>query len=170
MAVTLWLIGMMGSGKSTVAPLVAAALDREWVDTDDAVENIAGRRIADLFAESEAAFRDVEAEVIDELVGSETVVACGGGVVTQPALTEAMVRSGVVVWLRATAETLVGRVGAGTGRPLLGGDPTTAIERLLTERGGLYRAAAGFVVDTDGSTPEEIAAEVVSAWNASSEE
>lgn len=169
MARTLWLVGMMGSGKSTVAPLVATALDRDWVDVDQAIEHLSGRRIGDLFAESEAAFREVEAEVVEELAGSDTVVACGGGVVTQPGVVEVMRAGGVVVWLRARAETLMTRVGDGAGRPLLAGGPG-ALDRILADREGLYGEAADVVVDTDDSAAEDVAAEVVRAWNATSGE
>lgn len=169
MVQTIWLIGMMGSGKSTVAPLVAKLLDREWVDADAAVEHISGRRIADLFAESESAFRKVEAEVIQELAGSSTVVACGGGVVTDPTLAEVMRRTGIVIWLDTSLATLEERVGDGASRPLLTGGTHEGLRRLQAERAGLYRAAADAVVATDGCTIDEVAAGVVRAWNASSE-
>jgi shikimate dehydrogenase len=167
---TLWLIGMMGSGKSTVAPLVAGVLDRDWEDSDEAVQVTAGRRITDLFAESEAAFRRVEASVIEGLAGSDTVVACGGGVVTQPGLVEAMRDSGLVVWLGGAPETLAERVRSGEGRPLLTGEPAASLGRLLEEREDLYRAAADVIVATDGRSPRQVADEVVRLWNASLEE
>lgn len=169
MARTLWLIGMMGAGKSTVAPLVADSLDRDWVDGDEAVEHLSGRRISDLFAESEAAFREIEAEVVEEVAGNPLVVACGGGVVTDPELVEVMRATGLVVWLDAPVEVLTARVGDGRARPLLADGAGDALERLSTERAALYGAAAHAIVSSEGS-PEDVAAEVVEAWNASSGE
>lgn len=169
MARTLWLIGMMGAGKSTVAPLVAESLDRDWVDADEAVEHLSGRRISDLFAESEAAFRQIEAEVVDEVAGSPLVVACGGGVVTSPDLVEIMRETGFVVWLDVSVEILAARTGDRRSRPLLADDPAAALERLFTQRASSYRAAAHVIVSSEGA-PEDVAAEVVKAWNASSGE
>lgn len=166
---TLWLIGMMGSGKTTVAPLVATVLDRDWVDADEAVEHLSGRRIPDLFAESEAAFREVESEVVEELAGSPLVVACGGGVVTSPDSVEIMRRSGLVVWLDAPVEVLETRVGDVGSRPLLADGSAETLRRLHGEREPLYRAASHAVVAA-GANPDDTAAEVVNAWNASLEE
>jgi shikimate kinase len=167
---TLWLIGMMGSGKTTVAPLVADHLQTEWVDTDDLVEHLSGRRITDLVAESESVFREHEAEVVAETAGRQLVVACGGGVVVRPDNVERMRASGLVVWLQAAVDTLVARVGDADGRPLVGGDSSDSLERILDERAGLYGAAAHAVVGTDDRDPAEVAMEVVRAWNASSGE
>jgi shikimate kinase len=168
MAGTLWLVGMMGSGKSTVAPLVARELGLEWTDTDDLVADMAGRRLVDLLVESEEAFRDLEASIVRELAGSELVVACGGGVVTRSDTVDVMRRSGHVIWLRARHLTLLERVGDGAGRPLLGDDPAAALEQIGDERAALYGAAAGSIVEVDERDPDEVAAEVVRAWNASS--
>jgi shikimate kinase len=167
---TLWLIGMMGSGKSSVAPLVAGHLGSEWADTDELVEHLSGRRAGDLVAESEEEFRGHEADAIAAIAGVPVVVACGGGAVLREDNTATMRATGVVVWLRAEVPTLATRVGAGEGRPLLGADPTSALERLLEERAERYGAAAHAVVDTDGRTIEDVAMEVVAAWNASSGE
>lgn len=170
MARTLWLIGMMGSGKTSVAPHVAAMLGRDWVDTDDAVSRRTGRSVSELLARSESSFRAMEADVIVDLAGSELVVACGGGVVLSATNREVMAGTGYTVWLRADPETLAARVGIGEGRPLLGPDPRADLEWIGTVRTPLYRAAADAAVDVDGRSVEEVTAEVVSAWNASSEE
>jgi shikimate kinase len=167
---TLWLVGMMGSGKTTVAPRVAEILGAEWVDTDDAVEHLAGLRIVDLIAESESTFRDYESDVVFETAGECLVVACGGGVVVRSDNVEQMRASGLVVWLRAELATLIARIGPGDGRPLVGDVPADSLERILGERTPMYGAAAHAIVDTDGRAPEEVAAEVVRAWNASSAE
>lgn len=158
----IWLIGMMGSGKSTVAPLVAAALDSEWADADSIIEEKAGRSITELFGESEASFRTVEADVMRVLAGGQAVVATGGGAV----MTEAagiMRGSGVVVWLRATIDTLRDRIGSGSERPLLA-NGLGAIEQIDDMRRDRYAALADVVVDTDDRTPQEVADLVVAAW------
>lgn len=164
----IWLIGMMGSGKSTVAPIVAAALDREWVDADALIEQRLGVSAADALLESEDQFRGAEIDVIRSLVNEPVVIATGGGAATTPAA-EIMRSSGVIVWLRATVATLAARVGGGEGRPLLaGGD--AALIRIESERRDIYAALADIVVDTDDVEPAAIAELVVEACaNASSE-
>ena len=158
----IWLVGMMGSGKTTVAPLVAGSLGREWVDADSVIEEQTGRTIADLFDESEARFRQAEVEAIGSLAAGDAVVATGGGAVTSKAA-EIMGDSGVVVWLRAAVETLVERVGDGSGRPLLT-HGLGALERVENERRERYAAVADAVVDTDDLVPEAVANRVVEAW------
>jgi len=164
----IWLIGMMGSGKSTVAPIVAAALDREWADADALIEQRLGVTAPEALLESEDRFRGVEIDVIRSLVNEPVVVATGGGAATTPAA-EIMRSSGVIVWLRATVATLAARVGDGEGRPLLaGGD--AALIRIESERRDIYAALADVVVDTDDMKPAAIAELVVEACaNASSE-
>jgi len=162
----IWLIGMMGSGKSTVAPLVAAALDSEWADADSIIEEKTGRSITELFGDSEASFRVVEADVMRVLAGGRAVVATGGGAV----MTEAagiMRASGVVVWLRATVDTLRDRIGSGSERPLLV-NGLEAIEQIDGMRRDRYAALADVVVDTDDRTPQEVADLVVAAWTSES--
>ncbi|HSM02667.1 MAG TPA: bifunctional shikimate kinase/3-dehydroquinate synthase [Acidimicrobiia bacterium] len=156
---TIWLTGMMGAGKSTVAPLVAARLNRESHDTDALVELRTGSTVEDLFAAGEARFRVEEAAAVQAVAGSWAVVACGGGVVLDADLVADMRRTGVVVWLRAPVEVLEARTFA--DRPLLAGD-SGALRRIAAEREGRYRAAADLVVDAVGA-PEEVAARVVAA-------
>jgi shikimate kinase len=164
----IWLIGMMGSGKSTVAPIVASALQREWVDADSLIEERLGMSAAEALAESEDRFRAVEIDVIRSLVDEPVVVATGGGAATTLAA-EIMRNSGVIVWLRATVATLADRVGDGTGRPLLSGG-IDALHRIDSGRRDIYAELAGVVVDTDDLKPAAIAQLVVEACaNASSE-
>ncbi len=165
---TLWLIGMMGAGKSSVAPLVADALDRDWVDSDAVVEEQTGRSVAALLAESEDLFRIAEANAILSLAGRNVVVATGGGVVMSDVV-ESMRASGLVVWLRAGLSSLVDRVGKGEGRPLLPDEPEDALQWFEADRRARYRAAAHEMIDTDDREPSEVAERVVRAWaNASS--
>ena len=160
---TLWLIGMMGVGKSSVAPLVAKSLSRGWVDSDHLVEQQTGRPVADLMADSEEAFRLAEATAIRSLAGRDVVVATGGGAVLSDAA--AVMRSaGLVVWLRAGLATLSERVGHGEGRPLLTHEPRDSLSRIEAQRRDRYRAVAHEVVDTDGRDPDEVAQAVFEVW------
>jgi shikimate kinase len=157
---------MMGSGKTTIAPLVASALDADWVDTDRVIEEMAGVSIDSLLAESEAAFRALEVDVIRSLAVAPCVVATGGGAVTTGAA-EIIADSGFVVWLRATAETLLSRVGDGSGRPLLAGG-TDAVIRINADRSPAYERVADVVIDTDDLDPDEVARRVVTEWQTAS--
>jgi 5-deoxy-5-amino-3-dehydroquinate synthase len=159
------LVGMMGSGKSVIAPLLARRLGRPALDLDALVEARSERTIAELFAhDGEAGFRAVEAKALAEVLTTSTpsVIAAGGGVVVDPANRALLSQSAQVVWLRARPETLARRLGGGEGRPLLsrGGDLAGELARLLDARDDAYRAAADLVVDVDEGTPEELAEEV----------
>jgi shikimate kinase len=160
---TLWLVGMMGSGKSTVGRLVADELGRGFVDLDRTLEEIAGESVAEMVRRDERAFRGREADMLAEVAGRPLVVATGGGVVLDDDSVATMRSTGLVVWLEAPAGELAGRVGSVEERPLLGDDPRGALHRLLAEREWRYRSAAHAVVD---ATPEPVAvaAAVLGAW------
>lgn len=158
---TLWLIGMMGSGKSTVGPLVAERLGLGFVDLDAEIEG-GGVTIEQLFERSgEEAFRDLEEAAIARVAGRDVVAASGGGAVLRPANVAKMRESGTVVWLDAGPDTLAARIGAGEGRPLLAGDVVERVHRLVASRAAAYRAAAHVRVITDGVDPEQVAARVI---------
>jgi len=161
---TIWLVGMMGAGKSAVGAALARRLGRRFVDADADIEARAGRSVAAIFAEEgEAGFRLRERAAIEALAGSGGVVALGGGAVAQPGARERLAASGRIVWLRARPATLLARVGRGEGRPLLAGlDEAGRLERLaglLAERAPHY-AAADLVLDTDDRGVDELAAEL----------
>ena len=166
----LWLIGMMGSGKSVVGPLVAYRLAGTFVDTDAVVVSNTGVGIDELWErDGETAFRRLEtAAVADVADGPSAVVATGGGAVIDPVNVTIMAASGAVVWLRATPETLSRRVGDGSGRPLLAGNvPVDRLRSILEERSAAYEAAADLIVDTDDLAAEEIAEAIEAWWNES---
>lgn len=152
----LWLIGMMGSGKSTVGRRIAATMDREFVDADSMLEERAGKSIASVVEEQgEAAFREMESAEIRRLAGESPsgavgrVIATGGGVVLDPAGVEAMRRSGVVAWLDAPAGVLAGRI-RGEDRPLLAGaEVASRLAEILAGRHSLYTQAAHYRIDAD---------------------
>jgi shikimate kinase len=168
----LFLIGYRGSGKSTVARIVAERLGWAAVDSDDLVESEAGKSIAAIFAEeSETAFRDLEERVVATLCeADQTVVALGGGAVLRETTRERLKNAGPVVWLTASAATLAERIAADTAtasrRPSLTGvGAADEVERLLAIREPTYRKCATVAINVDGRTPEAIADEIVAVLN-----
>jgi shikimate kinase len=169
---SIFLIGYRGTGKSTIARLLAEQLKYDWIDADDEIERRAGKSIAAIFAEDgEAAFRELEAVVVADLCRSrKIVVALGGGAVMSEANRTAIRLAGIVIWLKASVETIANRMGADTTtasrRPNLtpaGG--LNEIESVLATREPIYRACAMFEVDTEGRTPTEVVDEIVMLLN-----
>jgi shikimate kinase len=158
------LVGMMGSGKSTVGRLLAEHLGWAYRDSDADVEAATGRSVPEIFErDGEPAFRQAEAEVLARACRLETpvVVSAAGGSVLSPDNRRLLARSGTVVWLRARPETNARRVGDGAGRPLLGGDPPDAMTRLFAERAPFYGEVADLVVDVDRLSPKEVMARIL---------
>lgn len=163
------LIGYRGSGKSTVAALVAERLACGWLDADIELEREVGMSIAALVtAHGEAAFRDAEAATLDRLVrGYPGVLATGGGAVLRPGNRELLRRHGrPVAWLAASADVLRRRIAAdpasATRRPALGGrDPLADVAPALAEREPFYRECADVVVDVAEEPPAQIADRLV---------
>ncbi len=162
---TVWLVGMMGAGKSTVGPALARRLDLPFVDLDAEIERASGRSIPEIFeAQGEDAFRALEVEALERVAGTERVVALGGGALTQPGVRERVAAAGTLVYLRAAPETLLERIGDPEGRPLLAGlgrlEILERISALLAEREPAYLGAA-FTVDTDRSSVGEVVERIV---------
>ena len=157
------LIGFMGTGKTAVGEQVASRLGRRFVDTDALIEERAGRSISRIFAEDgEPAFRRLEAQVIAQAAaGDGRVIATGGGVVLSRANMDCLRGNGVIIALRADAESILARVGRGEYRPLLGDAPEESIKRLLRERDPLYQEA-DLVVETSALSVQDVAERVVS--------
>jgi shikimate kinase len=162
------LIGYRATGKTTLARCLAERLGWDWIDADVEIERLAGKSIARIFAEEgEGAFRGLEAEVIAGLCGRRRlVVAAGGGAPLREESRRAMRRSGQVVWLTATPETILARMSgdASTGdrRPsLTNRPPLEEIVQLLGRREPIYRESAHLIVDTEGKSPEQLADEIL---------
>lgn len=154
------LIGMMGTGKTTVGALLAAELGYDFVDLDAVLAERAGLSIPEIFArEGESGFRRRERKLLLEINGRRRqVLSTGGGIVLDPANTATLRAGGLVVALIASVEAIVARVGGGCGRPLLAvADPAAAVTRLARARDGLYRAAADLVLETTSLAPAEAA-------------
>ncbi len=165
----IFLTGFMATGKSKIGPLLADLLGRPFVDTDVLVEEAVGKPIADIFvSEGEGEFRRIERECVAAAAGMpDSVVALGGGAITQEVNWEVMQRAGVCLCLEASVETIYSRVSRSDERPLLSGmeDPELMdrIRQMLGEREGFYRRADAFVTSTEERTPEETAALAVEA-------
>lgn len=157
------LTGFMGTGKSTVALLLADQLDRLVIDMDALIEQRTGWPIPRIFAErGEAFFRALEHALCLELSLREAlVVATGGGALLNPSSREALLRSAFVVCLHARPETLEKRLAGSVQRPL-----APQWQSLLAERQPIYQALPHHVW-TDDKTPQDVAEEIVRLWNAS---
>jgi shikimate kinase len=145
------LVGMMGSGKTTVGRRVASRLDRPFFDADVELEERSGRTVRDWFTESgEDAFRDAESATLSALLDQPepAVIAAGGGVVIR-AENRAALRDPFVVLLDASPAFLASRVQRKAHRPLIDGDVHTTLERLHDERGAWYREVADVVVPVE---------------------
>jgi shikimate kinase len=165
----LWLVGMMGSGKTEAGRRVAKRLDMPFVDLDREVERRVGRSVAEIWEqEGEAGFRRLEAEELRRLTAAEgQVIATGGGAVLDPDNVARIRGSGRVFWLDAPAEVLAARMAEGGSRPLLAGsEPAGRLSAILTERRRLYRLAAHHRVAADRD-PDEVAARIEALWNGS---
>ncbi|MEX0681905.1 MAG: 3-dehydroquinate synthase [Dehalococcoidia bacterium] len=164
------LTGFSGTGKTVVAPILAKHLGWEVLDTDEVVEERAGKRILEIFGDDgEAAFRDLEAEAIADTCKRENVIiSTGGGAVLRAENRRALAEAGFVVCLEARPETILERLtsraeDAPLDRPLLTtAEPLARIEELKTGRQHLY-ALCDWAAHTDGLTPEQVADEIARA-------
>ena len=146
----LTLVGLPGSGKSTVGRQLARRLGLPFTDSDHVIEQRLGCSIRDYFArEGESAFRDVEEAVIAELAVQPGVLATGGGAVLRPANRERMRSSGHVIYLKSLPDELFRRLRHDQKRPLLQvEDPLGRLKSLFEERDPLYRETAHFTIET----------------------
>jgi shikimate kinase len=154
------LVGMMGSGKSSLGRRLAAALELPFSDADTAIEQAAGMPVEDIFVtHGEPYFRDGEERVIKRLLQTgPQVVATGGGAVLSAKTRAEVAKNGISVWLNAPIDLLLHRVSRRDNRPLLKtGDPRAVLERLLSEREAFYAEAHLIYESRDG--PHEAAVE-----------
>ncbi len=164
--VNLYLVGFMGTGKTTVGRAVAVRVGFAFVDSDHEIERKQGREIPAIFAEQgEPAFREMECDFVEGgHAPTRTVVACGGGLVVQPGMLARLKARGVVVCLHASVEAILARTSRQKNRPLLNvEDPEARIRKLFAERDPIYRSA-GSVILTDGRPLNDIITHVLRAW------
>jgi shikimate kinase len=157
--VIVYLVGMPGSGKSTVGPELAKRLGVSYVELDAEIERSAGATVREIFErEGEARFRELEAAALSDAAARDpSVVSCGGGVVLEPANRVTLRATGEVVFLSVPLEVLAARVRPAAERPLI--HATGDLERLHRDREPLYREFAVHVVDASGP-PAEVAAAI----------
>jgi shikimate kinase len=157
------LVGLPGSGKTTVGRLVAERLHAGFVDVDSVLNRKEGKPIAMIFAEKgEMAFREMERKEVEAALANQpAVISPGGGWAAQPGAIEGAKRAAYIVYLKARAETAAARAAPSGTRPvLMGEDPEARMRALIKERESFYlRADAN--VETDRQTAQQVAAEVV---------
>ena len=159
----IYLIGFMGTGKSTVSRALHRSLAWNEIDVDTVIETEQQTKITDIFAEhGEAYFRDIETACLKSLSERESaIISCGGGAVLCSENVEIMQASGTIVLLTATPETVYQRVKHSTNRPVLNGNMNVEfITELMEKRREAYEKASQVQVSTDGKSPEEIAKEI----------
>lgn len=157
------LVGAPGAGKSTVGALLARALRTTFTDTDDLVEEAAGKSVAEIFVDDgEPAFRVLEAESVDRALATDGVVALGGGAVMSTSVRKALAGQRVV-WLEVGLAEAVRRTGLGVSRPVLLGNVRGQMADLLKTRNAVYEDVATQRVLTDGTEPATVADEVARA-------
>ena len=158
-----YLIGPMGSGKTAVGRRLATLLGIEFIDSDAEIEKRTGVDVRYIFEkEGEARFRERERDVIADLTALEgVVIATGGGVILDPANRERLAKTGTVVYLETTVDTLVRRTKATKTRPLLmNDDPRAVLERMMLLRRPLYENAADLRIETTGRQVRAVAADI----------
>lgn len=159
----LWLIGMMGSGKSTIGPLVASDLGMEFIDTDDEIEARLGESIAEHWlANGEEAFRMLERSEVVRVSSTNAVISAGGGAPTSAANRATMMSTGRIIWLRAGVEALEERLAGSAARPALA---DRSIAEVVASREPIYARLADARFDTDTGTPADVAREIVAWWS-----
>ncbi|MDT5256231.1 MAG: shikimate kinase [Mycobacterium sp.] len=162
------LVGLPGSGKTTIGRRLSKALGVSLLDTDVAIEERTGRSIADIFAiDGEPQFRRIEEEVVRAaLADHDGVVSLGGGAVTSPGVCEALAGH-TVIYLEISAREGVRRTGGNTVRPLLAGpDRAEKFRALMEKRIPLYRRVATIRVDTNRRNPGAVVRQILSRLQA----
>lgn len=156
------LVGMMGTGKTTVGTLLAGMLDYPLVDMDTLIAEREGISVQEIFrTRGESYFRDLESQVLEEVLSRKgQIISTGGGCVLRAGNCSIMLEKGLVVALTADADHIVNRVSGDNNRPLLAGDTRQRVQSIMEERKDVYRFAH-VTVDTSLLTPEEVASHVL---------
>lgn len=159
----IYLVGLMGVGKTTVGKKLAKLLLLDFFDTDQLVEQRTGVSINHIFeVEGETGFRDREAKLLAEISdGRQAVIATGGGIILRSENRRVMRKQGQVIYLRASIDILWKRLEGCQARPLLQQpDPKAELTRIMLERGPLYADEADFIVEVDAAIANESARKI----------
>lgn len=162
------LTGYMGSGKTTIGKNVAKIKEYRFVDTDELIAAQQQRSISKIFAvDGEQAFRDMETALLRRMVDDKNehmVVSTGGGMPLRAENRQLLSELGIVIYLKASPETIYSRIKGDTTRPLLQCEnPMKRIEEMLAERGPLYEEGAGLIINVDGIQQAEVTEQCVRA-------
>ncbi|WP_110686291.1 shikimate kinase AroK [Salinicola aestuarinus] len=160
----LFLVGPMGAGKSTIGRLLAAELQRDFLDSDHQIEARCGANIPWIFdVEGEVGFRDRETAMLDELSRrDEIVMATGGGAIMREVNRALLRERGIVVYLATTVEQQIRRTARDRNRPLLqNANPEQVLRDLFAIRDPLYRDTADLIIRTDRRSPRSVVADIV---------
>ena len=157
----IYLIGMMGSGKSTLGKTLSEKIQKPFIDLDSEIEKAAGKSITEIFDfDGEEKFRKMETKQLKQY--SESIVACGGGIILNNANRKFINENGIAILLLATIGELVQRLSSSNNRPLLADDNMEeALTKLWLERQLDYLDIANFTIKTDGKTPEQLTEEIL---------
>ena len=161
----IYLLGMMGSGKSTIGRFLSRRLGKPFIDLDSEIEQSAGKTISEIFEnDGEEYFRNIETNQLQEY--SDSIVACGGGIIVNEGNRAIIKENGKAILLTASIPELSNRLSTSGNRPLL---PENNIEETLTQlwlhRQLHYLDTAEFTIETDGKTPEKITDEILNQLN-----
>ena len=157
----IYFIGMMGSGKSTVGQTLSEIMQKPFIDLDSEIEKGTGKNISEIFdTDGEEQFRKMETKQLKQY--SQSIVACGGGIVLKDENREFINENGVTILLTASMEELSHRLSDSGNRPLLADDNTeAALKKLWLERQLHYLNTADFTIETDGKNPEQLTEEIL---------
>jgi shikimate kinase len=159
------LVGLMGTGKTSVGRVLAERLGRRLFDSDAIIEERTGRTVRQIFADDgEPAFRSLETDVLLEALDQPTpaVIAAAGGIILAEQNRVALQRAPAkVVWLRAEPDSLIERVRTGLHRPLIDDDPAGTLRRMHQIREPLYREVADMIISVDGRSVHDVAEAVL---------
>ena len=158
------LIGLMGSGKTAVGKVLCEHLSYLFLDTDLEIEIQEKKSIADIFKENgEPYFRELESSICQELATyTQKVIATGGGIILSPSNREALLKAGLIIWLKTSLKTSLDRLKADHSRPLLSSDKEATLQTLIEQRFPLYQALAHLTIQTDDKSINQIAQEIIS--------
>jgi len=164
---SIYLVGFMGAGKTTVSIILSEKLGLEVIDTDHVIETKLEKTVSEIFEEyGEDYFRQLEHLVVKGVVKENRIITTGGGAVLREDSRNILKKKKNVIYLKASATTILERLQDDTTRPLLQTEnKLEKIEALLQQRDALYKEVATYTVDTDGLTLEQVAREIVDNLN-----
>lgn len=163
----IYLVGFMGTGKTTLGKIISRKLGKKFIETDTLIEKQENKKIADIFNSSgEVYFRILEKKFLKEISKeNDFVVSCGGGLICNEENLKILLRTGTVFNLTALPKTIYERVKHYRHRPLLNvADPLTAIKKLMNKRQTFY-SRAHYTIDTDNQSPQEITGKIIDILN-----